>query len=211
MKKLALYIALLTFGGMSLAFTGAEDALEIGSKAPKTDLKMTDISGETMSLNDIKKENGVLVVFSCNSCPFVVGNANNEGWEGRYNEVAKYANRAKVGMVLVNSNAARRDQNESLEDMKMRAKEQKYDPYYVLDKNSELADAFGAKTTPHVYLFDKDMALIYKGAIDDNNGSAEAVKEHWLIDALMKVSGGRAEQIDPNSTRNQGCSIKRVK
>jgi len=71
-----------------------------------------------------------------------------------------------------------------------------------------VADAFGARTTPHVFLFNKELKLAYKGAIDDNVGSAAAVKEKWLHNAIDKLSSGGA--IEPAVTRNVGCSIKRI-
>jgi thioredoxin-related protein len=71
-------------------------------------------------------------------------------------------------VVLVNSNEAKRDQGDSFADMQARYKEKNYSGSYVLDAEHKVADAFGARTTPHVFLFDKDMKLAYKGAIDDN-------------------------------------------
>jgi thioredoxin-related protein len=204
---LVLLVAILT------AFTfGNEpnEILEIGAKAPLSDRKMMSTNDRMLSIADIKGENGALVIFSCNTCPFVVGNGkDSEGWEGRYSELQRVANNNGVGMILVNSNEAKRDNGDSMEDMKAHAKENAYRSHYVLDENHELADAFGALTTPHVFLFDKNMELVYKGAIDDNVGSAKDVKEHWLKDALNNLSKGA--KIEPNSTRQLGCSIKRVK
>jgi thioredoxin-related protein len=186
------------------------DILEIGASAPSADMEMMDVSGKNMSLNQIKKENGLLVIFSCNTCPFVVGNGEkSEGWEKRYPEIGKIAERAKVGMVLVNSNEAKRENDDSYQNMQKHAQLMNYPCAYVVDKNSELADAFGALTTPHVYLFDKDMKLVYKGAIDDNVDDSKAVKEPYLRNALSNLAAGKA--IDPNATRQLGCSIKRVK
>ncbi|MFK7756353.1 MAG: redoxin domain-containing protein [Flavobacteriales bacterium] len=205
MKTLLMCCLLLT----ATTFTSdVNEILEIGAKAPMTNVKMMDVSGESLALEDIKKENGLLVVFSCNTCPFVVG-GKGEGWEGRYNDVHLRCEKNRVGMVLVNSNEAKREGDDSFEEMKSHAKEQGYQSYYVVDENSALADAFGAKTTPHVYMFNGDMELVYKGAIDDNVESSEEVKEEWLIDALNNLGAGK--EIDPNSTRQLGCSIKRVK
>ncbi|NND77280.1 MAG: thioredoxin family protein [Flavobacteriales bacterium] len=187
----------------------ASDILEIGKKAPKADLKMTDVSGEDLSLNDLADENGLLVIFSCNDCPFVIGRGDKEGWEDRYPKYSKMTSKNKVGMVLVNSNEAKRPGIDSIEEMKTRARDKKYTSSYVLDKDSKLADAFGAKTTPHVFLFNSDMELVYKGAIDDNVNSSKEVKEYYLENALNALIKG--EKIDPNSTKNIGCSIKRVK
>ena len=88
-------------------------------------------------------------------------------------------------------------------------RENGYTMKYVVDENHVLADALGALTTPHVYLFDEDMKLVYKGAIDDNVNDASEVKEHYLQDAIKNLMSGKT--IDPNSTRQLGCSIKRVK
>jgi len=160
------------------------------------DEDMMDVSGKEMSLNDIKQEKGLVVIFSCNTCPFVVG-GKGEGWEGRYNDVYEECQKNNIGMVLVNSNEAKRDGDDSLEKMKIHAKEEGYKSYYVVDSKHKLADAFGAKTTPHVFMFDKDMNLAYKGAIDDNVESSKEVKEHWLSVAIENLAAGK--KIDPNS------------
>jgi hypothetical protein len=186
------------------------EILAIGAKAPSTNLKMQDVSGKSFSLKDIKMENGLLVIFSCNTCPFVIGNGSkSEGWEGRYPELAKLASMSGIGMALVNSNEAKRDGGDGMTDMKKRYKDQSLEGYYLLDENHILADAFGALTTPHVYLFDGDMKLIYKGAIDDSVDSSEGVKEAYLKNAIEAHLKG--EKIEPNSTKQLDCSIKRVK
>lgn len=205
MKTVLLALSLVA----SAAFSAdVNEVLEIGSKAPLADQKMMDVSGNELSLDDIKKENGLLVVFSCNTCPFVVG-GKGEGWEGRYNDIYDICQKQEIGMVLVNSNAAKRDGDDSLEEMKAHAKEEGYKSYYVVDEKSALADAFGAKTTPHIYMFNNKMELAYKGAIDDNVDSSLEVKEPWLNNAIFNLAEGK--KIDPNSTKNLGCSIKRVK
>lgn len=212
MKYLSILAAILITGLGIFAFTSNKnDILEIGATAPKTDVTMAGVSGSEYTLKDLKKENGLLVVFSCNTCPFVVGNPgkDSEGWHGRYNEVHQQAKDAGVGMVLVNSNEAFRDDEDSMLKMQNLAKEHGYTMPYVIDENHVVADAFGALTTPHIYLFDKEMKLVYKGAIDDNVNDSGAVKEHYLRDALQNLEADK--KIDPNSTRQLGCSIKRVK
>ena len=196
---------------VSFAFIGKEkyETLEVGANAPMTDYKMPDVSGKELTLKEIKKQNGLLVVFSCNTCPFVVGSEDNKGWEGRYNLIASECEKYDIGMVLVNSNEAKRDQGDSMEDMKLRAKEKGFKSYYALDANSELANAFGAKTTPHVFLFDADLKLAYRGAIDDNHRDPEIVSQNYLLAAIDNVASG--EEIEVKETKAIGCSIKRVK
>lgn len=189
---------------------GHDGVMNIGETAPNSDVAMLDVSGDEFSLNDLKGENGLLVVFSCNTCPFVVGNGDkSEGWEGRYNQLYELAQAEGIGMVLVNSNAAKRDGDDSFDAMKTHAEEAGYLMNYVVDENSALADAFGARTTPHVFLFDADMKLTYKGAVDDNVNSSDEVEATYLQDALSNMAAG--EPIDPNDTKELGCSIKRVK
>lgn len=213
MKKTIGLGFIVAFGALFMAFNeGAvsEETLAIGAVAPKADLKMELTNGKSISLKEVKMNNGLLVVFSCNTCPFVIGaEGYGVGWEGRYVDVQKAAEKAGVGMVLVNSNEAKRDKGDGMADMKQRAKEKGFESImYALDKNSELANAFGARTTPHVFLFDKDMKLVYRGAIDDSNEGPEKVTKHYLKDALNSLSTGK--KIDPAETKSVGCSIKRV-
>lgn len=192
---------------LCFAFNGDDKTSEpiaIGVAAPKTDLKMLDISGVSVSLDDIKKENGLLVIFSCNTCPFVLA------WEERYPGLAEICASNNVGMVLVNSNEAKRNGDDSMEEMKKHASEKNYKCYYTVDENSELADSFGAKTTPHVFLFGKDLILVYRGAIDDTEGKKDRQpKVHYLINAIVSMASGNT--IVPNDTKAVGCSIKRMK
>ena len=78
---------------------------------------------------------------------------------------------------------------------------------YLLDERSELANILGAKTTPHVFMFDKSSKLVYKGAIDDNYKSATEVKNFYLEDAIISLSTGK--KIEVSETKAIGCSIKR--
>jgi peroxiredoxin len=175
--------------------------LEIGKPIPSADVKMMDVKGTEVSLSEAKGENGLLVMFSCNTCPYVKLS------EARILEVAKLAKENKIGVILVNSNEAQRADEDSFDAMKKYAKGQGYDFSYVLDKNSVVADAFGATRTPHCFLFDKK-GLVYRGAIDDNIKDANDAKEHFLKDAIASVGTGKP--VKTNSSKSVGCSIKRV-
>ena len=206
MKKPLFIFAVLLVAGIVTAFVTGDkpsNLLEIGAEAPMTDYKMTDISGASMSLADLKKENGLLVVFSCNTCPFVIG------WEDRYPPMAEHCNANNIGMVAVNSNEAKRQGDDSMEEMKKHAKAKDYNFSYVVDPHSELAKGFGATKTPQVFLFNKDMKLVYTGAIDDNMEHPDQVEHNYLQDAVGQMLAGKP--CEPNSTRAIGCSIKKVK
>lgn len=177
------------------------DALEIGAKMPKPDVKMKDITGKEVSLNEVKKPNGLLVMFSCNTCPYVARNLE------RTREICEYALKNQIGVVLVNSNEAERAGGDSYEAMKAFAKKHSYHWYYAVDKNNELADAFAADRTPECYLFNKDATLVYKGAIDDNPGNAAGVQTKYLHNAINAMVAGKAVEV--TSTASVGCGIKR--
>lgn len=213
MKKILFAGSLLLAFVAAVAFkpvNGDPESLAIGASAPMTSVKMKSTVGKDLALADIKRGNGLLVVFSCNTCPFVVGaEGYGDGWEGRYPELQKFAFQNNVGMVLVNSNEGKRDKGDNLNDMKARSKEKGLDAIaYCLDENSALANAFGARTTPHVFLFDKDFKLVYKGSIDDNNESPSLVKDHYVKDAIANIASGKAVSVA--ETKPLGCSIKRV-
>ena len=206
----SLTLAALACGFLWTASAQSEfNELAIGDKAPLTDMKMTNIDGQNWSLVDIAGESGTLVIFSCNTCPFVVGReGKSEGWEGRYNDVIGFARERGIGSVLVNSNEAKRRGDDSLAEMKQHAREAGYIAPYVVDEAHKLADAFGARTTPHVFLFDSEFRLVYRGAIDDNVNAADEVTETYLEDAIVSLKSGK--KIKPATTKAIGCSIKRV-
>ena len=112
-------------------------------------------------------------------------------------------------MVLINSNEAKRGDDDSQEAMKKRAKEKGYTMPYLVDKNSELADAFGARTTPHIFLLNERMELIYTGAIDNKVDGKRSADENYLKNAIEAASSGK--EIELNTTPPRGCSIKRLK
>jgi hypothetical protein len=91
------------------AFLPEFEELQLGETAPMTNRMMKDISGSELSLSDVAGENGLLVIFSCNTCPFVIG------WEDRYPELAVRTAAHSMGMVLVNSNTRKRGNEDSME------------------------------------------------------------------------------------------------
>jgi glutathione peroxidase-family protein len=197
MKK---FISLILIGCLTIL---SAKELDLGSILPLGDIKMADISGKDVSLNDAKGKNGLLVIFSCNTCPWVIA------WEDRYVELADTYKDKGVGIVAINSNETQFENVESMEEMQAHAKEQGYNFYYTMDNGSKLASEFGATRTPHVYLFDKKDKLVYRGAIDDNARKPDKVENTYLADAIDNMLTGSA--IDPAATKALGCAIKFAK
>ena len=199
MKKISLLFCLFAcFGFIALK---SNLLLPIGADMPMQDHKMLDVSGKEISLKDAVKGNGVLVMFSCNTCPYVIKN------EERISNLSDLTTKLDFGMIVLNSNEAYRKDEDSYQSMQDFAKEKKLNCAYVVDKDYQVADAFGANRTPECFLFDKNMKLVYHGAIDDNANDASAVTRNHLIEAITEISQGKTVSIP--ETKSVGCSIKR--
>jgi thioredoxin-related protein len=209
MNKLFVFSLIISISliGMSFLEDDKLETLPIGSKAPLQEYEMKSTTDSELTIKSLLKENGLIVVFSCNTCPFVIGGESFPGWEKDYNELSGLANENSLGFVLVNSNEAKRKKGDGLKDMINRSKEKEYKMAYLYDDNHKLADAFGAKTTPHIFMFDKNMTLIYEGSIDNTWKPKVEKKETYLIDAIKAHSDNK--NIEPNKTAPKGCSIKR--
>ena len=195
-------LALLLFAAFMPASSADVDPLEIGATAPLTDVPMVSTDGDTLTLAEAAAENGLLVMFTCNTCPWVAA------WEDRFNTIAEQAEEHGIGFVALNPNAQLRDGDESLAAMAERAAAQGYAFPYLVDENNQLADAFGATRTPEMFLFDSDMTLVYHGAIDDNAKDASAVDNPYVLNAMSALVSG--EEVAEPTTRSVGCTIKRA-
>lgn len=199
MKQLLTTVFAIVLG--TVCFAQDMRPLSIGSTIPLADHKLKDISGKTVSVKDAMQRNGVLVMFSCNTCPYVVKN------QARTLKLAAFAKQHNIGVILLNSNEGGRADGDSYEAMQSYGKEQGYDFYYALDTDSRLADAFGASRTPEIYLFDANGVLQYKGAIDDNPSNAGDVKRTHAREAIQEMAAGKAVTV--KESRSVGCGIKR--
>lgn len=176
-------------------------SIPVGSAAPAIEVKMKDVSGREVSIKDATSKNGVLVMFSCNTCPYVIKN------QARTKEIADYAKKNNIGVIILNSNEAQRDKADSYDAMRAYAKEQDYSYFYTVDANAKVADAFGATRTPEIFLLDATGKVVYKGAIDDNPSEAENVKRHHAKEAIDESVNGKAVSV--TESKSVGCSIKR--
>jgi thioredoxin-related protein len=202
MKKI-LFSALPVVAIAALTLTKISDPLPIGASLPDPDKKMLNTAGDKVSFADAKKKNGLLVMFSCNTCPYVIKN------QDRTIEVSKHALANDIGVVILNSNEAYRGNEDSYAAMKEYASDQKFNWYYLVDENSAMADAFGANKTPECFLFDSNNKLVYHGAIDDNPSNADAVGRKHLVSAINEVKKGA--EVTVKESKSVGCTIKRLK
>ena len=199
--KRSIFFSFLAIAGGLMAFTTLSEVLPIGSPMPKADIKLKDVSGKEITLKSAMMDNGLLVMFSCNTCPYVMRN------QQATKEACAYALDKKIGVVLLNSNEGQRADGDSYDDMKQYASQQSYKWFYAVDQDNVLADAFGANRTPECYLFNKEGKLVYHGAINDNPGSPSDAKRQHLKEAINETVDGKDVAI--KETRSVGCGIKR--
>src|SRR6476620_11653927 len=158
-----------------MAFT-----LQIGQAAPEFNLRGTDGKQHSLAA-DATDAKVVVIVFSCNHCPYVIGS------EDRMIAFAKKYAPQGVRMVAINSNETEMHPTDSMEHMIARAKEKQFPFAYLRDDSQDVALRYGALRTPHYYLFAKDAAghwtLRYTGRMDDNPRNPGQEKTHELADA----------------------------
>lgn len=199
-------IFILIASSSALAEPPGFKVLDIGAKMPTFSLPGTD--GKLHSSEDFAKSPILLVIFTCNHCPTA------QAYEERIKQLhADYKSKG-VALVAISPNDPRAvrldelsysDLNDSLEEMKIRARDIGFEfPYLYDGEKQEVSAAFGAIATPHVYIFDKDRKLRYKGRIDDREaGSPTNQDTRVALDAML---AGKAVPVEV--TRVFGCSVK---
>ena len=176
----------------------ATNNLKIGSSAPNFDLIATD--GKKYSLSSFDDKQALIVIFSCNHCPYV------QAYEGRIKEIQEKYKGKGVTIVAINSNEDVNYPDDSFENMRRRAEEQNFNFPYLRDEDQSIARAYDASHTPEIFLFDKERKLAFHGKIDDNWQEPEKVQNHYLKNALDELLVGK--EISVPETFTIGCTIK---
>ncbi len=174
------------------------NGLATGAKAPPFELPATD--GTTHALPTPGVAAATVVMFTCNHCPYALA------WHDRIVAVARdYAERG-VRCFAINANDAERYPDDSFEQMCRRTEAEGPWPFpYLHDETQQVARAYDAQTTPDLYVFDRDLKLVYSGAPDaDYDDPSQGAT--WLRGALDAALAGTAT--DPAETGPVGCSIK---
>jgi peroxiredoxin len=172
--------------------------LSIGDRAPNFE-NLPGADGKSYSLRSFEDKPTLVVIFSCNHCPYV------KAYEDRMIGIQRdYADRG-VQIVAINSNDDKSYPEDSFDQMVIRAREKKFNFPYLRDASQKIVDEYGAVCTPHVFAFDKARILRYRGRIDDSRYPAE-VKNNDLRNALDDMVEERSVKV--SDTRPFGCSIK---
>jgi len=175
--------------------------LEFGSSAP--DFNLPNVDGKLVSLDDYRgKVKALVVVFWCNHCPYVIKS------EDKMISLGNEFLNKEVGFVLISANDTVNYPQDSPSRMRERAEAKNYPFPYLFNEDQTAPKAYGAQVTPHVFLFDGEMKLRYRGAIDDNmNGDKPETISH-LKDAIDAILSGSPDKIDVQDTKPIGCSMK---
>ncbi len=172
--------------------------MRLGDVAPNFSLPAVD--GRTYSLADFADQAVLVVVFSCNHCPYV------QAYEERLIAIQRDYRDRGVQVVAINANDAARYAEDSFEAMVARAKAQRFNFPYLRDESQAVAHAFDATHTPQLFVFDQKRRLAYTGKIDDNWQQPTAVLRHYLREAVDALLQGRKPA--ESSTHAIGCTIK---
>lgn len=200
MKKQIAAASLFLFIGLC-SFTSNEKGYQVGDKAEGFNLKNVD--GKMISLADYGKSKGLILIFTCNHCPF------SKKYEGRILELDKRFKKQGWPVVAISSNDPNVQPEDSFENMQKLAKQKKYSFPYLFDETQAIAKTYGATKTPHVFLLEntkEGFMVRYIGAIDDNAEDPKSVSTKYVELAIHEIDKGNKP--NPSVTKAIGCSIK---
>lgn len=172
--------------------------VEVGEQAPKFELENHE--GEKVALSDLDNYDGVLVVFMCNHCPFVQGQAEElKRLEEEYSSIA---------VVGINPNAETHpmDSVEKMPEFLEKFNLDETNFYYLVDPDQEVAESYGAVCTPDPFLLDMRHTVFYHGKLTDRTGPEGEISEHYMEEAIEKMLKRKNPPEDQPSPK--GCSIK---
>jgi len=176
----------------------SDNKLKIDSAIP--DFSLTGVDDKTYDLNSFSDKKILIVVFSCNHCPYV------QAYEDRLIALQKEFEAKGIQIIAINSNDDVKYPDDSFDEMKKRAAAKRFNFPYLRDETQDIAKAFGATHTPQIFLFDKDRKLKYEGKIDDNWQEPAKVKSAYLKEAILEVLNEKAVSVP--ETFSIGCTIK---
>ena len=176
-----------------MAFT-----LQPGQKA--IDFKLPSTEGKEYSLFDFDKFKYLVLFFTCNHCPYVIGS------DEITRETANKFSARGVGFAGINSNSENTYPEDSYPNMIERMKKHKFPWVYLYDKTQELAEAYGALRTPHCYVFNEERILVYTGRGVDNPRDTSKITVNNLDNALEELTSGKPLSVA--LTNPIGCNIK---
>ncbi len=194
-----LFLLFLFLGFSQTIF--AQGGYKVGDKI--ADFKLKNIDGNFKSLEDFKKEKGMIIIFTCNHCPYSVA------YEDRIIALNKKYAGLGYPVVAINPNDVKAYPIDSYENMIERAQEKGFTFPYLHDETQEVAKTFGATNTPHVYIVSNQNTFFkveYIGAIDDNSHEPQSIQHYYVQDAIDQLL--KNTPVTVSKTKALGCGIK---
>ena len=167
------------------------------------DFSLKNIDGKMVSMKDVKNAKGFIVVFTCNHCPF------SKAYESRIMELDKKYSAKNYPVIAINPNDVSVVPDDSFENMVVLSKEKGYSFPYLYDESQEIATAYGATRTPHLYVLqkvDNKYIVKYIGAIDNNTEDADKADKKYIEGAVDALLAGKS--VPTPETKAIGCGIK---
>jgi peroxiredoxin len=183
-----------------MAASPVKNGYEVGDTA--TDFKLKNVDGKMVSLTDYKEAKGFIVIFDCNTCPY------SKAYNDRIVALGKKYSK-DFPLIAINANSPEESSDDSFEEMVKYAKKHGYDFPYLVDETQEVAKAYGATNTPHVFVLNKsqnNLKVAYIGTIDDNARDASSVTKRYVEDAVDALKAGKP--VATSKTKALGCGIK---
>lgn len=194
-----LSVALAALMMMAMSATNPK-AYALGDVAE--DFSLKNVTGDTVSLSDYRDAKGVIIVFTCNHCPFA------QLYEQRIIDL--HRNYAPLGfpVIAINPNSPVIVPEDGFDKMQERARTKRYPFAYLIDEAQTVYPRFGATRTPHVFVLDASRSVRYIGAIDNNAEAPNASTTRFVENAVNALI--RGEKPNPDYTRAVGCTIKKA-
>lgn len=204
MRKVLTVFTLIMLAGAFLFQAKAQNDQDLIGK-PAPEFKLKNIDGRMIGLDNYLRHEGVIVVFTCNHCPY------SKLYEDRINELNEIYEAQGFPVIAINPNDAEAYPSDSYDNMIKRAEEKSFSFPYLHDESQAVAKAYGATRTPHTYILvldeeTEEFIVRYVGAIDDNPKDAEAAEDKFIRQAIDEIKAG--SEISTNYTKAIGCSIK---
>ena len=204
MKLLKLIVFIFTISTLSAKTNPIDGGYKIGDVVK--DFSLKNIDDNMMSLKDFDKAKGIILIFTCNHCPY------SKMYEDRIIALDKKYKSKGYPVLAINPNDPKISSGDDFESMKVRAKDKGFTFPYLFDEKQNVYPEFGATKTPHVFILSKksnDFVVSYIGAIDDSARDANAVSEKFVEDAVDNLLAGKP--LKKTETKAIGCSIKVAK
>lgn len=201
MKRYAGFLITLIASVFLMGKPSPIEGYKVGDTVGGFQLKNFD--GKMVSLSDYKSSKGVILIFDCNTCPY------SKAYNDRIIKLHDTYSSRGFPVITINANDAKMSPGDSFDEMVKRAKNKKYSFPYLIDETQEVALAFGATNTPHVYVLQNAgnaFKVAYIGAIDNNSRNAASADKKYVEDAVNALLNGK--EVPVTKTKAIGCTIK---